>query len=135
MQDSELMNVLMSDWGWMIAIIVGIAALAISVGVYLTARGFGVNAKERSGSWKRHFSGPAVPAVALLLLGVALAAATLGAFSFYNEIITGPPYIATDIGNFTLIGGVMILLVSIFTLALALMKSFGALGWSKRTGG
>lgn len=130
-----MQETILSDLGWMICIGIGFILLIITVWGYFEAKGYRtITRVGTETAWRtqvKDYIGK-TPMFMFATVGIIFVASTLAMLSFYYQVSTGGPYISTEMGNLMFISVVVILIVCMFTLAMALLKGFGALGMWKR---
>ena len=126
---------ILSDWGWLIAVVIGVILLSVIAWGALISKGFMTQTKTYTGSsttirFKRMF-GPQ-SWLLFMLGGIVMMLVAWGGLSLWNQIVTAPPYIGEATYNFVFISMLVVLLVSMFTMALALMRLLGGLERARR---
>jgi hypothetical protein len=126
-----MQETILSDLGWMICIGIGFILLVVTVWGYFSAMGHRKIVKRgEPGYYTTRISDYVgkTPMIVFATIGIIFVVATLAMFSFYYQVAGGQPYISTEMGNLMFVSVVVILIVCMFTLAMALLKNYGALG-------
>jgi hypothetical protein len=130
-----IIDFLLGDTGVLVAIIVGIAFLTITTYGLLISKGYvKVKATNVGGVRSKITSAVMGPQHSILFILGAFVVLVVGfaSMGFWNQITTAAPYLSDASYNFVFISMVIILLVSMMSLAVVLMRLLGQLEYHKR---